>query len=132
MTTIFLNLGLRTTDGELFPNAPFRAFVKFDTSYNERGGLAVLSLEDKGEEVGEATIDWPRAEAHTSDRDGQVYLVANGALEEVDLSDSYLDSKRAGLVFEAIDKAGWLFLGHHELDPERAQERFERWVQANL
>ncbi len=132
MTTIFLHLGPRKSGGELLPDAPFRAFVKFKTAHDKKGGCVVLKLEINGEQVGTATIDWNEVETRRHPEGGK-YLVGDGSLDDVDVSDSFSDWQIANLIFEAIVRAKWPYFGYdHGLEPRLIKERFEQWVGKNM
>lgn len=135
MTTIFLNLGPRKTGEELLPDAPFRAFVKFNTPYGPDGGSAVLTLEQGDARVGTATIDWRKVESlrHPSKR-GR-YHVGSGHLDEFDIQNNqaFSDWQIANLITEAMKKAGWTYLCYdYGIGNDDSQKLFEAWVENNL
>lgn len=134
MTTIFLNLGPRRTGGELLPDAPFRAFVKFETAYDEKGGCAVLKLKMNDREVGTATIDWPQAEARRRPG-GRKYWVADGSLDEVEVPEWTIDEISKKLVIAAMVEAKWeVYVNDHALlhAREDSESLFETWILTKL
>lgn len=129
---IFLQLDPRQTGGEVLPQSPFRAFVKFKTAYVDGGGLAVLPLQQNGRQIGTAVIGWPATESRARPRGGK-YLVGSGSLDEIDAPAWVIDEVGNRLVFDAMTAAGWTFLP----DPFRSSTKnpetlFERWILANL
>ncbi len=131
MTTIFLNLGPRKVGGELIPDVPFRAFVKFETKYDDTnaGGIATLHLQ--GSQTIKATIDWRKSKWQTDEQKGN-YLVATGALDEVE-SKKMSDWKKVELIIEAMVNAGWLVFGYSsEDDTKTVNAEFKKWIRENL
>lgn len=134
MTIIFLNLEIRQVGGELLPEAPFRAYVKFDTAFDKDGGFAALKLEEDGHQIGTATINWPTAEAHRHPNKGK-YWVGVGALDEVNIlkMPDLPDWKKANLVCAAMEKARWPYYTYdHGLDAGVARARFSDWRKEHL
>lgn len=135
MTAIFLNLGPRKTGGELLPDAPFRAFVKFRTAYDERGGVAVLSLLDEHHRsVGTAIIDWKDMAVGKRPQGGK-YFVGDGALDEIDLQpkSSLSDQEKSQLVIASMGKAEWACDRYDPtLSESQIQAHFKAWISDHL
>lgn len=132
MATLFLNMGPRRSGGELLPEAPFRAFARFETKYGKKGGFAVLNLALNGMPVGTATIDWPSAEERYSDK-LKKYWVAKGALDDCYLSRKFSDQEISRLIKEAMERSGWKFYIYTPTDLKSLEEQqFENWITHQL
>lgn len=134
MATIFLNLGPRSVGGELLPDSPFRAFVKFKTSYTKEGGVVVLKLEHNGILVGTAMMNWLKTVIHY-DSKGRPYHVGEGAIDEYDIQAHLVvkDWMVANMICAAMEKATWPYHQYdHGLDNETAARHFEEWRQKHM
>lgn len=134
MSVIFLNLGPRQTGGELLPDAPFRAFVKFNTAYVNGGGCAVLPLEQDEHQIGTAIIDWRETKRYRHPKQGK-YLVGTGSLDEIDMQGGQRvpDRQQARLIGQAMEKANWHYLNYDsDLDADTVSSMFDAWINQNL
>lgn len=134
MTTIFLNLGARRTGGELLARAPFRAFVKFNTAFDEKGGVEVLPLWRNEYQIGTATIDWREVAVGHRLRRGK-YYVGGGSLDEIDIQSGpqLADKGKHELVLISMMRATWdLDLYDSSLSESQVQSLFTAWISDHL
>lgn len=134
MTTIFLNLGPRQTGDELLPQAPFRAFVKFKTAFDDGGGAAALPLIERSRQIGTAVIDWNDVAVGKRQKGGK-YFVGDGYLDLVEIKQAtrLTDEEKGCLILDSMKAAQWTFYPYDaHLSESQVQAHFKAWISDHL